>query len=438
MNKKLFVRLAVLAAIGVGVYFGVSWILADKQPDVKFKTAEVERRDVVFAIDATGTVEPEDLIDVGARVSGQIVTFGKDKNGNEVDYGSNVREGDVIALIDDALPSSNLLEAKAKLEEAKASFEQSKADLVVSRTDLRQAERDWARAKRLGVSEALSQSAYDTYLSTWEKSSAQIAVSEAKINQAAAAVEQCEAALKTAQRNLEYCVIRAPVDGVIIDRKVNVGQTVVSNMSASSLFLIAKDLKKMEVWASVNEADIGNIRAGQDVSFTVDAFAGEVFHGKVSNIRLNATMSQNVVTYVVEVKTDNSDNKLLPYLTANLSFIVRRADNALAVPNTALRWKPSDGQVADGVDVSQFESKRCVWVVENDRARPIPVKVTVNDGTASAVESPDLKDGMLVITGVESGVQADAAASNPFMPKFPSRKQSTNSAKTNDSPPPEK
>ena len=192
--------------------------------------------------------------------------------------------------------------------------------------------------------------------------------------------------MKEAKRNLEYCIIKAPVNGVVIDRKVNVGQTVVSNMSASSLFSIAKDLRKMEVWASVNEADIGGIRKGQSVSFTVDAFPREKFAGKVGKIRLNATMSQNVVTYVVEVATDNSSLRLLPYLSANLSFEVDRRDNALAVPNAALRFRPDEKYLAD-------------------------------------VESPNISAGMEIVTGVETMSAKKSATATPFMPKVPQRRK---------------
>ena len=149
-----------------------------------------------------------------------------------------------------------------------------------------------------------------------------------------------------AQRNLSYCTIKSPVKGVIIDRRVNIGQTVVSSLNAPSLFLIAKDLKRMEVWVSVNEADIGNIHQGQPVSFTVDAYPNEIFHGEVGKVRLNATMTQNVVTYTVEVITDNSSGKLLPYLTANVLFELSQKENVLLVPNVALRWSPQTKQVA--------------------------------------------------------------------------------------------
>ena len=416
--KKFLFAAVVLAGVGAGVYYG---FFKKDEEKVSFRTASVETKDIVKTIDATGTVEPEDLVDVAARVSGEIIAFGKDKDGREVDYGSEIREGDIIALIDDQIQQSNFLSANARLEASKAAQAQAKANLIVAETNLRQAERDWTRAKRLGASEALSQASYDAYLAAWEKATAEIDVAKAKILQSDAEVVQAEAEMKEAKRNLEYCVIKAPVNGVVIDRKVNVGQTVVSNMSASSLFSIAKDLRRMQVWASVNEADIGGIRKGQPVVFSVDAFPGEKFNGTVEKIRLNATMTQNVVTYVVEVITDNSSLRLLPYLSANLNFEVDRKDKTLAVPNASLRFSPDAKYVLGEMPP---ENSACGWVVAGkDKLRPVPVKASISDGGWTAVESDKIKEGMKVVTAVDLIGRSSSAARNPFMPKVPQRKK---------------
>ena len=418
--RRVLIWVCVLAAVGIGAYY---YFAGEVSAPVEYRTADVEKRDMVLTIDATGTVEPEELVNVGARVSGEIVSFGKDNAGKEVDYGSEISEGTVIALIDDEIQKSNLLQAEANLEKAKASQKQAQANLKVAEANLRQAERNWKRAKALGVSEALSQASYDSYLSAGEQTSAQIDVARAQILQADAEVVSCEADVKLARRNLSYCVITAPVDGVVIDRIVSVGQTVVSSMNASSLFLIAKDLKRMEVWASVNEADIGSIFKGQDVEFTVDAFPGEKFFGKVNKVRLNATMSQNVVTYIVEVSTDNSNGKLLPYLTANLSFIVKQSKGVLTVPNSALRWVPDVSMLAEGVNAEIPEGKRLVWVqVPENKVKPIAVSIGINDGAYSEVSSPEIKEGMKVITGGEIA-KGKTTSQNPFMPKMPQRKK---------------
>lgn len=418
--RRVLIWVCVLAAVGIGAYY---YFTGEASAPVEYRTADVEKRDMVLTIDATGTVEPEELVNVGARVSGEIISFGKDNAGKEVDYGSEISEGTVIALIDDEIQKSNLLQAEANLEKAKASQKQAQANLKVAEANLRQAERNWKRAKALGVSEALSQASYDSYLSAWEQTSAQIDVARAQILQADAEVVSCEADVKLARRNLSYCVITAPVDGVVIDRIVSVGQTVVSSMNASSLFLIAKDLKRMEVWASVNEADIGSIFKGQDVEFTVDAFPGEKFFGKVNKVRLNATMSQNVVTYIVEVSTDNSNGKLLPYLTANLSFIVKQSKGVLTVPNSALRWVPDVSMLAEGVNTEIPEGKRLVWVqAPENKVKPIAVSIGINDGAYSEVSSPEIKEGMKVITGGEIA-KGKTTSQNPFMPKMPQRKK---------------
>ena len=232
-----------------------------------------------------------------------------------------------------------------------------------------------------------------------------------------------------AQINLGYCTIKSPVKGVIIDRRVNIGQTVVSSLSAPSLFLIAKDLKRIQVWVSVNEADIGSISPGQPVTFTVDAFPNQVFQGRVGKIRLNATMTQNVVTYTVEVNTNNDDGKLLPYLTANAQFIDRPPGRrAAVVPNAALRWSPRPNQIApevrqaghashagsrrrdssggsDGAGTAQTHGT--LWVEQGNFVRPVHVNVGLTDGTVTEVEGSDLTEGLRVVVGEATRETAD-------------------------------
>jgi HlyD family secretion protein len=223
---------------------------------------------------------------------------------------------------------------------------------------------------------------------------------------------------------------------VIIDRRVNIGQTVVSSLNAPSLFLIAKDLKRMQVWASVNEADIGNIHPGQPVSFTVDAFSGQTFRGEVGKIRLNASMTQNVVTYTVEINTDNSDGKLLPYLTANVTFEVTKRNNVLMVPNAALRWLPTSQQVAPDARQEVANAGRRgsgatqptagagdrtqgqVWIVDGRFVRAVTVTVGLSDGSATEVRSDDLREGMEVVVGEAARGGGAAQTTNPFTPQL--------------------
>jgi HlyD family secretion protein len=440
MNR--IIKFGVMAAvlIGILIFAGSAYLKRNGKSSTSFRTVPVKQGDLIATISASGVVEPEEVVDVGAQVAGRIVAFGKDESGKTVDYGSRVEEGTVLAQIDDSLYAADVAQVKAQREQARAGVLRAEADLGQMQAKLFQAERDWNRAKKLGHSDALSQSDYDAALSAYEVAKANLAVGKAAIVQANEAVAQATANLRRAQQNLDYCTIRSPVRGVIIDRRVNIGQTVVASLNAPSLFLIAKDLKRMQVWVSVNEADIGNINPGQAVNFTVDAFPGQVFQGEVGKIRLNATMTQNVVTYTVEVITDNSDGKLFPYLTANARFLVGNHPNVLLVPNAALRWIPQAGQIASdsrkasergsalegssrpgtAAEVAQEEPGRgTVWVPQGNRVKAIPVHIGMSDGSLTEVQSEELKEGILVVVGEQSKeAAATQSTTNPFTPQF--------------------
>ena len=257
-----------------------------------FRTALVNRGDVVATISATGTVEPEEVVDVGAQVAGQIISFGKDKNGNTIDYGSTVEEGTILAQIDDSVYAADVALARAQLEQDKAGEVSAAANLEQMKAKLVQAEADWKRAQALDASQLVTREGYDSSKANDDVAKANVSVAEAALAQARATTVQAEAMLSKAQRNLDFCTIKSPVKGVIIDRRVNIGQTVVSSLNAPSLFLIAKDLTKMQIWVAVNEADVGRIAAGAPVTFTCDAFPGREFTGAVGKVRLNATMTQ--------------------------------------------------------------------------------------------------------------------------------------------------
>jgi HlyD family secretion protein len=310
---------------------------------------------------------------------------------------------------------------------AEASVHQAEANLVQMKARLQQAERDWARAQKLGPSEALAQAAYDAYQSAYETARANVAVAEAAILQAKAAVAQAEAVQRRAQRNLGYCTIKSPVKGVIIARRVNIGQTVVSSLNAPSLFLIAKDLTRMQVWVAVNEADIGKIHPGLPVHFTVNA---ETFRGEVGKVRLDASMTQNVVTYTVEVITDNSSGRLLPYQTANVQFELERRPNVLRVPGTALQWAPRPDAVAPEFREAAAQAARnengqeaTIWAVREQKMRPVRVRVGLSDGALTEVEGEGLAEGLQVVVGEEqAAAAAGASAANPFVPQIPRRR----------------
>ena len=458
---------SLLILLGIAAIAFAAWRIFYKKAATlpNLQTTAVKRGDVFATISATGTLEPEEVVDIGAQVTGQILTFGNDTAGKPVDYGSQIEEGALLAKIDDSLYAINKKQVEAQLQQAQsavlsadAGLVQARAKLEQARAQFNQAKKDWDRAEKLGPSDSLSRSAYDTYQSTFEAAKANVSASEAacevanaQIATSKATVMQAQAAIQLADRNLGYCTITSPVKGIVIDRRVDVGQTVVSNMSASSLFLLAKDLKKMEVWVAVNEADIGSIHPAQAVTFTVDTFPGITFQGSVNKIRLNATMSQNVVTYTVEINTDNADGTLLPYLTASVKFQIDHQQDVLTVPNAALRWRPDDNQLAAGAE-NPFSSKSAkkesskgaakssdkkknrsgvLWVRDPgqpNHVKPLKVRTGISDGTVTEVapldESASLEGVEVVIAELREASGTDSSeTTNPFAPKFPGRRK---------------
>jgi len=384
----------------------------------------------VATISATGTVEPVEVVDVGAQVAGRISSFGTDTGGKTIDYRSVVEEGAVLAKIDESVYAADLAVAKARELSAAANLEQMNAKLE-------QAAAEWKRAQELFANKLISQVDYDTGKANYE-------VAKANVSVANSGVAQARADLDKAQRNLDFCTIKSPVNGVIIDRRVNIGQTVVSSFNAHSLFLIARDLAKMQIWVAVNEADVTRIVPGAPVTFTCDSFPSRKFNGTVGKVRLNATMAQNVVMYTVEINTENPQNILLPYLTANVRFVVQEERHALLVPNAALRWSPSSlsevvpdcrsskrvaqeqgGSAGDDATSSKPEKESnerlgVIWLKEGEFVRPVEVKVGTSDGANTAIAADDLRENQEVVTG-ESAETAPAATQNPFGPQIRKR-----------------
>ncbi len=418
--KKWIVLILLIALAGGGVWW---WRGQSEGPAqrIAYKTSPVTQGQVVKTIRATGTIEPEDLIDIGAQVTGQIMAFGTDTEGKEVDYCSEVKKGQLLARIDDVTYKAEVTIAKANLTTAQSKLASANADVAQLTAKLRQVERDWIRAQKLGVGDALSQKDFDAYQSAYEIAVANLDVGHAAVAQAKASIEQAQAQLEKAERNLSYCEILSTVDGIIIDRRVNIGQTVTASMNTPSLFLVAKDLRRIEIWVPVNEADIGAIKVGMPVEFTVDAFPERAFVGKVGRVRLNASMTSNVVTYTVEVITDNLDGTLLPYLTANINFIEEKSpENSLLVPAAALRWKP------EGWAPTPDLVGKDVLFVQDEQGLPVPVAVTagVTNDMHVAVVTDALAVDDAVITGTLTQIevkQATEGGQNPFLPKPPKR-----------------
>lgn len=418
---KTILSVLIIAAVAGIVSFSFWRGGADELP--KFRTLPAVRDDLLIAVSATGTVEPVEIIDVGTQIVGSIKSFGPDaeRPGKTVDYGSHVRQGDILAQLDDS-------PHRAELDKTKALLELAEAEVKRASVRLAQSQRDVSRAGQLR--ETISMGEMEAIQAEFEIAQADLAMAEARREQAKVAARQAEI-------NLSYTTIKAPVDGVVIDRRVNVGQTVVAGLNAPSLFLLARDLRQMLVWAAVNEADIGDIRIGQKVSFKVDAYRDRTFTGVVSQIRLNASLMQNVVTYGVVIDVDNTDGVLLPYMTAKLQFEVARRPGVLLVPNQAARWRPTWEQVSPtaraglqrpvaataqkgdketGLDEDSEPrvavDTPTVWVLSQDGlVRPVALQTGLTDGMVTEVTGGDLTAGANLVVDVIRKAKPDFVSS---------------------------
>lgn len=469
MFIRILIWIVVLGLIAGGAYYGYEKWTTPATPTLR--TAVVKRGDLSLSISATGTVVPEEVIDVGAQVAGKIKAFGEDPHnaGASIDYGSLVSEGTILALIDDSLYAADVASNLAELEQAQANVLRAQADRdsriaaqaqAVAAVELAQIEVNHLNNVPADAQSRIEMETAEAQLRQAQaalgSAKANVAVADAVLTQTQKAVSQQEATLGRARTNLDYCTIRSPVDGVIIDRRVNIGQTVVSSLSAPSLFLIAKDLRRMEIWAAVNEAEIGGIHPDQPVSFSVDAFPGRTFQGKVNKVRLNASMTQNVVTYTVEIRTDNSDGALLPYLTANVQFEVDKRNMVLQVPNSALRFTPPtefvapdarqktdqrDDRDAGGASASRparggaggerkrerdSETKRTIgtiWIVDGEFVRPVPVQVGLGNSLYTEISGDGVTEGATIAVGVNARESGSSQTTNPFTPQMNRRPQ---------------
>ncbi|HYX21071.1 MAG TPA: efflux RND transporter periplasmic adaptor subunit [Thermoanaerobaculia bacterium] len=296
-------------------------------------TAKVERGAIHDVVEATGTINAVTTVQVGSQVSGSIAKL-------NADFNSRVRKGDVIALIDPALFEGAVQQAKADLDNARANLVAARANVDKERAVAVQTRADFERSVDLNRSNLLSQQLLDQARASADSAAAAVGAAVAAVTQAEAQVSQKEATLRIAQTNLDYTVIRSPIDGTVVARNVELGQTVAASLQAPTLFTIAQDLTKMLVYTKTDESDVGNIHPGRAVTFKVDAFPKDVFHGVVKQVRMNPTMVQSVVTYDSIIEFENTDRKLFPGMTAYVTIPVDSIENALKLPNTALRYKP--------------------------------------------------------------------------------------------------
>ena len=318
--------LVVLAGLFVG--FGLNH---SAQP--QHFTAQIERGDIHDVVEATGTINAVITVQVGSQVSGTIAKL-------NVDFNSRVHKGDIVALIDPALFQGALLQASADLDNAKANVAAAKANLEKAKAASQQTKADYDRAVQLTKDNITSQQQLDLAKANYDSANAAVGAAAANVAQAEAQVSQKAAALTVAQTNLNYTVIRSPIDGTVVARNVDVGQTVAASLQAPTVFTIAQDLTKMLVYTKTDESDVGNIKLGKAVTFKVDAFPKDTFRGVVSQVRMNPTTVQNVVTYDTIIEFDNPELKLFPGMTAYVSIPVTTVQNVLKLPNTALRYKP--------------------------------------------------------------------------------------------------
>jgi HlyD family secretion protein len=322
----------IIAIIVLAVAAAAAFTLRGKE-NVQYFTAKVERGDVRDVVEATGTINAVTTVQVGSQVSGTIQSL-------TADFNSRVKKNQVVARIDPTLFQGNLSQAQADYENARANLAVSQANLAKSRASEVQTRSDYERSQGLAKEGVISQQQLDLAKANYDSAVAQVSASQAAVSQASAQVQQRKAAVDVAQTNLNHTIIMAPIEGTVIARSVDVGQTVAASLQAPTLFTIAQDLTKMQVYAKTDESDVGNIRPGQKVTFKVDAFPKDTFFGEVVQVRMNATTVQNVVTYDTIIEFSNPDMKLFPGMTAYVSIPVAEARNVLKVPNGALRFKP--------------------------------------------------------------------------------------------------
>lgn len=383
--------LAAMVLLGAAMMTGCS-----KKAGFTYSEAEAAKQDIVNSVTATGTIEPVTSVDVGTQVSGVISKL-------YVDYNSVVKAGEVIAELD----RTNLM---SELSSAQASLKSAQSELDYQKTN------------------------YERYKALYDKgliSANDFEQARLSYVQAQQKTQQQKESVKKAQTNLGYATITSPIDGVVLSKEVEEGQTVASSFSTPTLFKIARDLTDMRVIADVDEADIGDVKEGQRVTFTVDAFPDDTFEGQVTQVRQEATTESNVVTYEVVISAPNDDLKLKPGLTANVVILTMEAKDVLAVPSKALRFTPREAMLNSDETITDTDAKEKVWVKEGSNLKAVAVETGMTNGTLTQI-TKGLKPGTHVLTEVtamQPEAEGEQQNSNPFMPRPRSKKNSNNSKK---------
>lgn len=340
---------------------------------VRYETKELSRCTITEFVEASGTINPVNTVSVGSTVSGLIKEI-------YVDYNSQVKKGQILAQIDPATFEASVQQNQAQIDNARANLAKLQA---LAEYD----QKTYQRYKNLYAKNFIARSELDQAYSTYKSDLAQIAAARAQIN-------QYQAALQTAKTNLGYTKIIAPVDGTVISREIDLGQPVAASFQAPELFTIAQDLTKMQIEVNVSEADIGKVKEGQDVTYTLDGYADSTFEGKVTQVRLASTNTSNVVTYSVIVDVDNDDLKLKPGMTANVSIITNKSENVLCAPLAALKFTPN-------TDGKKYQTQG-IWILKNKKPERIDIETGASDDSRTEIISDQLSEGSKIITGIKT------------------------------------
>ena len=423
-GKRIFALVAaILVLAGTGYGF---WRWGSSPKESPYVTMPVQRGNLTQVVSSTGTLQAVITVLVGSQISGTIDKL-------FADFNTKVKAGEVVAQL-------NQDKFKAAVDQARANLLAAESNLAKAKVSVVDAQRTLERNRELRKRDLMPQSELDAAQTAYDAALAQLEVNKAQSAQA-------QAGLNQATVDLNNTVIRSPVDGIVISRNVDVGQTVAASLQAPTLFTIANDLAKMEVHTNVDEADVGNVTEGQEVSFTVDAFPARRFTGRVHQVRNAPTVVQNVVTYDAVVRIDNKELLLKPGMTANVQFLVNRKEDVLTIPNMAMRFKPPD-QKNEAQELLRQDQSRVaptigarrtsrapggggggsgrggrrvtIYVLSGGKAAPLEVQLGITDGSKTEVREGELKENDLVIIGLASaGTQSQTGVVNPFRPSQP-------------------
>lgn len=404
---RRIVLIAAVMVVGLAIA-GYVFFNGERKVPVRYRTAMVERGSIISLVTATGSINPVVSVQVGTQVSGMIKSL-------HADFNSVVKAGDIVATID---PEP----FKARRDQAASNLDMAKASVARARTEQAQRRRELERAKSLIDQQFVSQNDLDVAITNAQGADAQV-------NVVMAQVKQAEAALNAAELDLKYTTIRSPVNGIVVARNIEVGQTVAASFATPNLFLIALDLTKMQVDTNVSESDIGGITEGKEATFTVDAYPGVQFSGTIRQVRLAPINVQNVVTYNVVVGVDNKDLRLKPGMTANVSIVVAQRDQVLKVPNAALRFVPPKSELGESHQPEGKPAKaerggraipaggavaRTIWKqADNGELASMVVQTGISDGSATEIVSEAVSEGDQVIVGIDQSRGAKKSGDLP-------------------------